>query len=182
MPKYATSRDAKLRSIQGTIARSVIPVVQASAMLRASKAGPALQGPDFDAISTLCMDSVSMLVHANDQTNDFRHEIAKPTLKKKYQALCKLPKRKIIIPYVWSLTLRRFYKEMTPLSLVSRFLSRLSLRHRNSPVLCLLRPFYLPVSWSLRPNNLLGSWSLRPSLRNVRLRFHPNPDMEYIYQ
>ena len=92
MPKYATSRDAKLRSIQGTIARSVIPVVQASAMLRASKAGPALQGADLDAISTLCMDSVSMLAHANDQTNDFRREIAKPTLKKKYQGLCKLPK------------------------------------------------------------------------------------------
>ena len=94
MPKYAVVRDSRLRSIQNTLSRAPIPVVKASEILRASKApgGKPVTGEGADELSKLCMDSVSMLAHANEQLNEFRRDIIKPTLKRKFQPICKLPK------------------------------------------------------------------------------------------
>ena len=92
MPKYATNRDARLRSIQATLAKGPIPILRAVETIRATKSGTSLDRKELDSLSQICMDSVSFFAHANEQINDFRREILKPTLKYKYQPLCKLPK------------------------------------------------------------------------------------------
>ena len=81
--RVAKNRDAKLRSVQGNIARCAVPAVKLAEGLLAKQVNKT------ELIET-ALDTVTLLANANAQLNQLRRDALKPGLQARYQSLCKV--------------------------------------------------------------------------------------------
>ena len=82
--KTARSRDIKLRSAQGALAKAVTPLTQIMDWL--------LKGGSRDKQQLMvdaAVDTLKFISHANTQINQSRRELLKPSLAPKYHGLCR---------------------------------------------------------------------------------------------
>ena len=90
IPKIAHSRDMRLRTIQGGIARMTVPILQVlQKVLCDSKY-------TRQSIMDLGVDAVAMLASSSAAINALRHDLLRPNLNRRFQQLCnKAP------PFYW---------------------------------------------------------------------------------
>ena len=81
--QVAKNWDAKLRSVQGNIARCAVPAVKMAEGLLAKQVNKT------ELIETV-LDAVTLLANANAQLNQLRRDALKPGLQARYQSLCKV--------------------------------------------------------------------------------------------
>ena len=82
LPKFARTRDIRLRAIQGGVARAVVPVMK----LIDTQLGKTQQSRQQQVDTA--MDAVALLASTNAAINQLRREFVRPHIHKKYHALC----------------------------------------------------------------------------------------------
>ena len=83
LPRAAKTRDARLRSVQGDLARAVVPLAKLAEMAVAK------EEISRKRMLELAMDGITILAAGNEITNQLRRDSLKPSLQYKFQTLCK---------------------------------------------------------------------------------------------
>ena len=83
IPKSAKSRDMQLRSVQGIVAKTAVPLVESLARLINVD-----EELDRQKLVDSTVDGITLLAHANQQLNQMRRDMLRPTVHPKYQPLC----------------------------------------------------------------------------------------------
>ena len=86
IPQAAKTKDMRLRSIQGVTAKAAVPYVDTLSAL-IDEAKPI----DRQKLVDLAIDGVTLLAHANQQLNQLRRDMLRPTLQPRFQQLCSKP-------------------------------------------------------------------------------------------
>ena len=86
IPQSAKSRDMRLRSVQGLTAKATVPFV-ATLMALIDENKPI----DRQKLVDSAIDGVTMLAYANQQLNQLRRDLLRPTLQPRFQQLCSKP-------------------------------------------------------------------------------------------
>ena len=82
IPQSAKAKDMRLRSIQGITAKATVPFVDTlSALIDEGKP------IDRQKLVDLAIDGVTLLAHANQQLNQLRRDMLRPTLQPRFQQL-----------------------------------------------------------------------------------------------